>query len=125
MTDPRQTIADALERVISRSAYATVHSENVVELARIATEALDGTDDLRRKIIAATEDAIQQSQRAERLAAALEFYANFETWWAVMLMADRPCGDIMEDFDIDPNDSHQLERPGKRARAVLHEGDLP
>lgn len=52
----------------------------------------------------------------ERLRTALAFYAASDTWFAVMLLGDSPCGDIMSDFDTSDDG---VERPGKRARAAL------
>lgn len=56
-----------------------------------------------------------------RLREALEFYANPDTYFAVSVFSDPPCGAFMDDFsthghpDYHPND----ERPGKRARHAL------
>lgn len=50
------------------------------------------------------------------LLGALEFYADPETWFAVALFPDHPCGEIVDDF----SDTEALgEKPGKRAREAL------
>ena len=57
-----------------------------------------------------------------RLREALQFYANRETWIAVSLFADPPCGEIVYDFDVPPDEPNgETPRPGKRARAALKE----
>jgi len=59
-----------------------------------------------------------KEQEAGRLRKALAFYADQDTWFAVSLIPDRPCGAIMEDF----NETEGLGlKPGKLARTVLGE----
>ena len=89
---------------LERSASALVADE----LARLATALAEAERE---------RDALRG--RVERLVEALSFYASFDTWWAVSLLSDRPCGEIMDDFDVDPEDPHESMRPGKRARATL------
>lgn len=73
------------------------------------------------------EDAASREQHAVELArrdavvaalvAALEFYADPETYFAVGFFGDRPAGEFMEDFD---DTGPELgSKPGKRARAAL------
>ena len=62
----------------------------------------------------------------EKLKEALAFYADPETYFAIAIIPDPPCGEFMDDFD----DEYESEAypppynrplPGKRARAVLRE----
>ncbi len=46
----------------------------------------------------------------------VEFYANEQTWFAVALMPDPPCGDIVRDFRVAQDGKH---RPGGRARLAI------
>ena len=56
----------------------------------------------------------------ERMAEALEFYADPASYFAIAFIPDPPCGEFMEDFSDDHGDD-QLSgyRPGKRARQAL------
>jgi hypothetical protein len=63
----------------------------------------------------------------DRMREALEFYADPETYFGVAFMADRPCGDFVEDFEeltgeLGHPDGGAWEKPGKRARAALDGG---
>lgn len=53
----------------------------------------------------------------EQMEAALEFYADPDTYCAIGFFPDRPCGEFMDDF----SDEHDpgYPKPGKRARAAL------
>jgi len=56
-------------------------------------------------------------EEIERLRAALTFYAHPETYFAIGLYPDLPCGEFMEDFsDTGPSLG---QKPGKRAREAL------
>ena len=60
---------------------------------------------------------------AERmdLREALAFYADPETYFAIAVLADRPCGEFADDFSEvwwEPARGME-EKPGKRAREVL------
>jgi len=59
--------------------------------------------------------------RAEnvRLRAALEFYADPETYMALCMMADPPCGDFVRDFSVVPGAYTDRPMPGDRARRAL------
>lgn len=46
---------------------------------------------------------------------ALRFYADPDTYFAIGLFADPPCGDFVHDLE----EIDGVERPGKRARAAL------
>lgn len=62
--------------------------------------------------------------RVQRLIDALEFYADPETYHALAIWADPPCGDFMEDFSEDHGDPfYNRPMPGKTARAALAEWD--
>jgi len=49
---------------------------------------------------------------------ALAFYADPDTYHAIGIFADPPCGEFSDDFDADHHDA-PIFRPGKRARAAL------
>ena len=55
--------------------------------------------------------------RVAELEAALQFYADPETYVAIAFWPDPPCGAFMEDFSHVDDDWG--DRPGKRARAAL------
>lgn len=74
---------------------------------------------LERELAASQARVERLQQELNDAVPVIKFYASHETWWAVALMFDPPCGEIMEDFDIDESDPHQTPRPGKRARDVL------
>ena len=58
----------------------------------------------------------EMADEIDRLKKALYFYANPETYFAVMFLPDPPAGAIMEDF----SDTHILGyKPGKLARQAL------
>ncbi len=46
---------------------------------------------------------------------ALEFYANPETYFALMIMSDPPSGEFTRDF----GDTHLGRKPGKKARKAI------
>jgi hypothetical protein len=58
-----------------------------------------------------------QERAITELHAALEFYASPDTWYAVLLFADPPCGEIANDYSMIEEEG--CERPGARARAAL------
>lgn len=69
---------------------------------------------------AAECDALREENR--RLREALEFYADPETYHAIMILADRPCGDFADDFsqdEITEDLGYERPMPGKYAREVL------
>lgn len=53
--------------------------------------------------------------RCEKLLGAVQFYAAPETYFAVGFIADKPCGDFMDDFD----ETVFGVKPGKLARNTL------
>lgn len=64
---------------------------------------------------------IESDKACAGMRAALEFYADPETYFAIGFMPDRPCGEFMEDFeDVEHDDGGKWFKPGKRARAVLN-----
>lgn len=68
-----------------------------------------------------TEDELKVENA--RLRVALEFYADPDTYAAIVFWPDRPCGDFMNDFDEEFEDTFGYDRPmpGKTARAALKE----
>ena len=64
--------------------------------------------------------AAQEIMRRQR--EALEFYANGDTYLAIGIRPDPPCGEFMDDFSMITDEeafSFETERPGKRAREAL------
>lgn len=60
--------------------------------------------------------------RIAELEAALEFYANPDTYFAIGFFPDLPCGDFMDDFEeIDIRGY----KPGKKARECLDRKNTP
>lgn len=56
---------------------------------------------------------------AERLAEALEFYADPDTYFGVAILVDRPCGGFADDFGPDDDPGYGRPMPGATARAAL------
>ncbi len=56
----------------------------------------------------------------KKLQKALEFYANPETYFAIMFLPDKPCGDFVTDF----SNTELGVKPGKRARKILELDDV-
>lgn len=48
---------------------------------------------------------------------ALAFYADPETYHAIMILADKPTGGF--DEDLSENDYYDYDKPGKRAREAF------
>ena len=62
-----------------------------------------------------------QQAEVERLREALEFYADPETYFAILIVPDRPAGAFADDFDgVCLDDYDDIPRPGARARRALH-----
>lgn len=57
--------------------------------------------------------------RVRRLARALAFYANPDTYHAIGMLPDPPCGEFMDDFSPVPWSDYNRWMPGKRARLAL------
>ena len=57
----------------------------------------------------------------EQVLCALAFYADPDTYFAIGIFPDPPCGDFMEDYSEHGSDDypHGDQRPGKRAREAL------
>lgn len=71
--------------------------------------------------ILATGRADEQEKIAV-LREALEFYADPGTYHALMIWADPPCGEFIEDYSEDHGDPfYERAMPGKTARAALAE----
>lgn len=64
----------------------------------------------------ARDDPQQLRKKLAIMVAAVKFYAEADTWFAVALFPDLPCGPIIDDYD-EANDGRI--RPGKRARAAI------
>jgi len=57
--------------------------------------------------VAVKKDIVQE------LVKVLEFYANPDTYFAIAILPDPPCGEFMTDY------SDKFKKPGTRARKVL------
>lgn len=57
------------------------------------------------------------TEQIEKLLDALCFYADPDTYFAIMIMTDPPCGEFSEDFE----EIDEGYRPGKLARKVLRD----
>lgn len=78
----------------------------------------DAVDRMER--IVELEGRIEAAEaRAARLEAALEFYADPETYFALLIVGDPPCGEFIEDFEETEGVDGPTVKPGKRARAAL------
>lgn len=62
-----------------------------------------------------------QQEEIARLREALAFYADPDSYFAMVIMADPPCGEFSEDFSEDHSGDYDRPMPGKRARAALQE----
>ena len=67
------------------------------------------------EIAALTERFVPLVEENERLRAALDFYADPETYFAWGFIGDSPCGEWDDDFE----ETELGYKPGKRARAAL------
>ena len=59
----------------------------------------------------------QALNEVRRLSEVIDFYADPETYFAVLIVGDHPCGDFVTDLSIIPGD--YIARPGMRARQAL------
>lgn len=78
------------------------------------------------------KDHMQIVAAHEKLIEALAFYADAETYHAIGIFPDRPCGEFINDFSVHEQEIYPEgdQRPGKRARealmqwfAVINDGD--
>lgn len=57
-----------------------------------------------------------------KLSEALCFYADPDTYFAIGFLADKPCGEFIDDFSDDHGfNDYDRSMPGKLAREVLFE----
>lgn len=89
------------------------------------------TDDISRALetIAAENEArVAAEKREAALREALSFYADPESYFAIALWTDPPCGEFADDLDESYKDMPEFEtnmegeRPGARARKALAGG---
>lgn len=99
----------ALQNTLEALATALAHA---IANARWAVGAHNQTEMERKR-------ANEAEQRAERYRAALEFYANPDTYFAIAFMPDPPNGEFMDDFSDVETEWGPEYRPGKRARQAL------
>lgn len=81
------------------------------ELAETAAD----TDGLSEDIVTLGQSYLDLEKECNRLANALSFYADPETYFAIGFFPDPPCGPFIDDF----SDTSHGSRPGKLARSVL------
>jgi hypothetical protein len=68
----------------------------------------------------------QEMLKSAKLREALEFYADPNSYFAILMWPDRPCGEFMDDIsDADSWSDFPFNREmhGKRARAALEASD--
>lgn len=77
-------------------------------------------DELRQINQTLTLQIEEKDERIKVLEDALKFYADPDTYFAIGIFPDRPCGEFIEDFS-EVKDCHGFDtvKPGKRARAAL------
>lgn len=73
--------------------------------------------DLKTKLDAAENDAAKAHATAVDLYETLEFYADPDTYFAVAIISDPPCGELIDDFSETPAFGF---KPGKRARECIN-----
>jgi hypothetical protein len=68
-----------------------------------------------------TADLVAQLAAFEQVLSALAFYAEPDTYFAIAIWPDPPCGDFMQDFSGHGNPDYPDgdQRPGMRAREAL------
>jgi hypothetical protein len=60
--------------------------------------------------------------KIKKLSAALGFYADPDSYFAIGIFPDHPCGNFINDFDNEHgNDQYDRPMPGRYARMVLKE----
>jgi hypothetical protein len=78
------------------------------------------------QIDSATTVINAKDARIAELEAALEFYADPDTYCAIGFFPDHPCGEFVEDFDESHgNENYRRPMPGARARAALAGSPAP
>ncbi len=86
-------------------------------------EGADGLEDVVRWLISERDEAQAQlaatTADAQKMREALEFYADPDTYVAIMFVPDRPCGDFINDIGEVETDWGLEHRPGAKARAAL------
>ena len=58
----------------------------------------------------------KDKRRVKSLLNALSFYADEDTYFAIGIFPDKPCGDFIKDFS---KDTLGTMRPGKKARKTI------
>jgi hypothetical protein len=86
------------------------------------TAALAEVEEWEARLADAHRAAARVEVERDRLAKALRFYADPETYLAIGFFPDPPCGEFMDDFD-DQGPQFGF-KPGKRARAALAGGKV-
>jgi hypothetical protein len=71
------------------------------------------------ELTAAYQHIAALEEERDRLATALAFYADPDTYFAMTIFADAPAGAFMEDFDEEHGSDYDRPMPGKCARAAL------
>lgn len=100
-------------RTISQSLYENKIAELEAEVERLQNDLLK-TRTINGQL---GLQSVEFGGQIDRLREALEFYANPETYFAIALLTDPPCGDFATD-ESETNTELGI-RPGKRAREAL------
>ena len=62
------------------------------------------------------EKSAIRKELVDALVDALDYYADPETYFAILFLSDPPCGDFMNDFD----QTSLGWKPGAKARSVIN-----
>jgi hypothetical protein len=110
-------VSPALEDLVQLDPAFPADYQDTLDGAIVALLELYG---LRERLKVSKDVQLLLEQR-ETLANALDFYADPDTWFAVAVVGDPPCGEISEDWSThgSPDYEHGDERPGKKAREAL------
>jgi hypothetical protein len=91
------------------------------DMVKVNTKLAKRFVDLAGKFAEQNEQIKQLKTDNEVLIEALEFYADPESYWAIMIIGDQPCGEFAEDISDDYEHPAIIgPRPGKTARTALN-----
>jgi hypothetical protein len=127
---------DALAEVRARSAGRTRYEGHPPSADEVLAEEVERLREQVAELTASFEargevlrmvatTSVKRARRITDLTAALEFYADPETYYGIGFLADSPCGEFAQDFSDDHgDDTLPGPRPGARARRALGEESL-
>ena len=110
----RQNIASVLAEVLNENAHRFFSS---------ATDTQAGLKSVEDATRTAPGDGSQHdTKKLDEAKEIIRFYANPETYHALVFMGDSPCGAFADDFSDDHGDEvYDRKMPGARARSFLKE----